>query len=73
MKIRRLLFLHSLFTLLVLGAASKFAKAQETRTFTLEEVVQHAKNNSAYALRIKTIKENSYWQIGYSSQITTPN
>ncbi len=62
MKIRRLLFLQSLFTLFILEGASNFAQAQETRTFTLEEVVQHAKDNSAYALRVKTIKENSYWQ-----------
>ncbi|PZX50249.1 TolC family protein [Algoriphagus chordae] len=62
MKIRRLLFFKSFLVLFTLASTFQFAQAQDTPTFTLKELVQHAKDNSPYALRIKTIRENSYWQ-----------
>lgn len=61
MKIRRFQFLSSLIVLLTVGFISNFALAQDTPTFTLQELVQQAKDNSPAALRAKNRRENSYW------------
>ncbi|KPQ06349.1 MAG: Outer membrane protein, partial [Algoriphagus marincola HL-49] len=37
-------------------------KAQETVTYTLQDMVQRAKELSPASLRAKTQKENRYWQ-----------
>ncbi|MDR7132151.1 outer membrane protein TolC [Algoriphagus sp. 4150] len=62
MKIDRLLFIKCLFILFALGADFNLAKAQDTQTFTLKDLVQHAKDNSPEALRAKNRRENNYWQ-----------
>jgi len=74
MKICRLIFLKSLFILLILSATFNFVIAQDRQIFTLKKLVQQAKDNSPASLRAKTIKENSYWQFrqfkaGYNPQL----
>ena len=62
MKIRILLFFKPFLLLIILGSTVNFAAAQNQQTFTLQELVQQAKDNSPAALQIKTMKENSYWE-----------
>ncbi|WP_057939361.1 TolC family protein [Algoriphagus resistens] len=62
MNFRRILFSKVLFILLISGATVGYVDAQETLTFTLEELVQQAKDNSPAALRAKTKRDNLYWQ-----------
>ncbi|RAI91896.1 TolC family protein [Algoriphagus yeomjeoni] len=62
MKIRNLLFIKTVITLVLVCSLLDFAAAQETKTFTLKELVQQAKDGSPVALRAKTRRENRYWQ-----------
>ncbi|SFT99840.1 Outer membrane efflux protein [Algoriphagus locisalis] len=62
MKIRNLLFIQPAIILIVVLTSLDFAIAQETKTFTLKELVQQAKDGSPVALRAKTRRENRYWQ-----------
>lgn len=62
MKIRILLFFKPLLVIVTLGFTVNFATAQNEQTFTLQELVQQAKDNSPRALQAKTQRENSYWR-----------
>lgn len=59
------LCLVTLCFLLLLVVAPIFiipAFSQEITSYSLQEMVQRAKDNSPASLRAKTVKENSYWQ-----------
>lgn len=62
MKIRILFFVKPVLISIILVSTVSIAAAQNEQTFTLQELVQQAKDNSPRALQAKTQRENSYWR-----------
>lgn len=62
MRLIRPTILAHLISFFLICLFCNVAKAQESATFTLQEMVQRANELSPSSLRAKTRKENSYWQ-----------